>query len=494
MRERIGSQNHRNRDEVDPLNGDDAILHHSSIPELLDKDTECEPISEYEHLSPVRLIGAELASFIASAERAESHQSAEPPPFARFINHIGCFSGDMRHGKKERFIAPNVAATLQQLLTMKLTTAAYMCGDICLAEFRRDTAASYLEMSRGSVFQHIPAAAETLGLTLLEFNTDFTDFSRLPKFLIPEIQRIERSVLINSSLGVPQNGLGREMRDDEADQLLRARGTRVFMLQSFGQSLGYYMFLPAPPAWVLPEPNLLGKLAGEGIIPNVERSRIGFFRSIAVSKVMRMACESAGINAHALLDDVMAQTAFFEETDTLICTVRVGKNLNTARYAHEKKGWVPTGYILSDATPGATPLEVMVRDLRSTAHFPAQFFPADRSPQLGFRPHFMPFIPVSHDDRRVVDAALISVEEAAARAEAFCDTLPFGWSVLAYHGSLQYYITFQASCGIHHNLHQLRPGFDQWYLLSDHSSGTLNECFQRILNIEFYPRRLMAND
>jgi hypothetical protein len=331
----------------------------------------------------------------------------------------------------------------------------------------------YQELSQVTVFRGYPERCRELQLTLLEFNTDF---SGLPQFLIPTVQKLDSAVLIDPSRKIQQDGLGREMLTSEAEKLLRSTGSRLFIVKSGRDPVGYDMFLPNAPSNILPGTDLIHDLVKQGILKDEKSSNIGFLRSVVVPPGKRLTFAKAGVNAYDLLDDLMGQVAIFENCESMVCTVRVGENPNVSRKAHERRRWSATGYIIRDSVPGAAPLEIFVRDPHETILLPLNFFPTNKTPPLGYRPHFNPYRPEEIDFEIYEQSTCLPDREATERV-----TKEFGdrYKVHSYYGSLQRYITVQAS-SLLFNLHQLRPGFDYWYLTSSGATGTLDECIEQI--------------
>lgn len=439
-----------------------------------------ESVTEYELQTPIRLLGAELEFLFHrlakyQAEPSKNDSIIDALEIPRFCNHLGCFISDLRQGFNSKERTPYSVATITGLSLIGTLTQQLEAGIIGAEEYKTSVWNVYQELTQVTILRGYPERCRELELTLLEFNTDF---SGLPDFLIPVVQSLDRGVLIDTSLKIQQDGLGREMLTSEAEKLLRSAGARLFVIKSGDIPIGYDMFLPKAQEGLLPGVNLINDLVEKGILEAERTSNIGFLRSVVVPPGKRLAFAKAGVNAYDLLDDLMGQVASFENCDSMVCTVRVGDNPNVSRKAHERRRWKATGYIIRDIIPGAAPLEVFVRDPRDTVLLPKDFFPADKTPPLGFRPHFNPYRPDEVDFTQYEIARCISDKEATDRV---IDEFALRYKVYSYYGSLQRYITVNTS-SILFNLHQLRPGFDYWYLTSNGSTGTLEECIEHIRN------------
>lgn len=346
--------------------------------------------------------------------------------------------------------------------------------EITIEDFISNVWKIHQELCDKLMFTQLPSRSRELELSLIEFNTDF---SGLPFMLIDTLKEIDSSLLIDPTLGKPQEGFGRTMTDEEAERLLRSVGSRVFLLQSKQEIVGYFMFLPEPTEDLLPIKGLPEMLKDGEFLAAESEGGIGFARSVAVKKEHRFRFARAGTNACDLLDDVMAHTALLEGCDTLVATVRVGPNANASVKSHERHGWRRTGITVEGQ------LEILVRDIARGQAEPIETSAHEVSLELEAMPKSERWRATQFGQQQVLDAEVISDLWVEGRARAVAEQLRGREPEvrLSHHdGKLEVAFDF----GVRSiTMSQLRPTFDLWQLSINDFHGTLEESLNHLKNV-----------
>jgi hypothetical protein len=329
------------------------------------------PIAHFEILAPVRLLGAEMFMLCHRIEARGRGHGPEQVDFARFLNHVSIHRQAFLELEKTGTTSFDLTGAIHDLTDLQNAAQRWSDGKISYDDFCYQGWDANQRLSARTTLVDVPQARE-LGLSLLEFNTEY---SGLCRGLIPLVEKIDRALLIDPSLNRPQNGLGATCPPDIAEAVLRSFGCRVFLLQLGMETVGYYIFAPNPPKTVIPTESLFQDLARHGLIKDPGHTRYGFFHGVAITEAARATLRNAGIRGYRLLDYQMAQTALYEGCQTLVCTVRAGPNRNLAKKQHLDVGWQETGYEVTRRMPGASPLEVLLRDAATGINLPQGAIP-----------------------------------------------------------------------------------------------------------------------
>jgi hypothetical protein len=393
----------------------------------------------------------------------------EQVDFARFLNHVSIHRQAFLELEKTGTTSFDLTGAIHDLTDLQNAAQRWSDGKISYDDFCYQGWDANQRLSARTTLVDVPQARE-LGLSLLEFNTEY---SGLCRGLIPLVEKIDRALLIDPSLNRPQNGLGATCPPDIAEAVLRSFGCRVFLLQLGMETVGYYIFAPNPPKTVIPTESLFQDLARHGLIKDPGHTRYGFFHGVAITEAARATLRNAGIRGYRLLDYQMAQTALYEGCQTLVCTVRAGPNRNLAKKQHLDVGWQETGYEVTRRMPGASPLEVLLRDAATGINLPQGAIP--QPPQnWGLNPHYRTYTSADVRSEGFTAAATISDYDAEICCRQFAAQTSNGMKVEAYHGSLGFYITISDEME-RINFHQQRPGFDLWYCSATDTSAGLSE-------------------
>jgi hypothetical protein len=427
------------------------------------------PIADFEILAPVRLLGAELFMLcdrIAAAGQAASPQQVD---FDRFVNHVSLHRLGLVDLEKAGTTTFDLTGAIKDLSDLERAAQRWATSQLSYGDFREEGWQIYQRLSARTTLAHVPKARE-LKLSLLEVNTEYSGSCSQ---LIPLLSEIDKNLLIDPTLNVPQNGHGSICPPAIMRAVLQSYGCRVFLIQFGMETKGYLLFAPNPPPELLPTPTFFQDLAEKGHIRDPHDERPGLFAIASIEKAAREVLHQVGIRGYPLFDPAMTQAAIYEGRQTLVLTVRTGPNRNPAKRSYLKAGWHETGFIVTRGTPGAPPLEVLVRDNTTGTQVPPGSIPPPPD-NWGLNPHYRTYTSADPRSERFTSAAPISDYDAVQRCREFIATSGKAIEVAAYHGSLGFYIALSDGIGSAY-LHQQRPRFDLWRCDVAHPSATLSE-------------------
>lgn len=392
-------------------------------------------------------------------------------PIGRFESHVLWLVKQLHNGRLDAMSEDLSLEIVQELRKFWAAKKSVTNQETSIEDFITNLWKIHQELCAKLMFSEFPDGCRQLDLSLIELNSDF---SGPPFMVIDAIREIDSGLLINPTLRRPQEGLGRLMTDEEAERLLRSFGSRVFLLQSNQDCIGYFMFLPEPTEDLLPAKGLLKNLKERGGLAVESSGGIGIARSLAVKIQGRLTFARAGINACDLLDQVMADTARLEGCHTLVATVRVGPNANTSIKSHQRHGWRTTGLIEGE-------LEILVRHNAfpqgEPSGDPTQELDLTKVTIRNTRRRRFPRLLME----RVRAAPLINDQVVYPRAKGAAEVLPIptapdvqlSWE----EGRLKVSFNFRLP-SLLITMEQLRPRVDLFMLSIDEFVGTLEESLE----------------
>jgi hypothetical protein len=303
-------------------------------------------------------------------------------------------------------------------------------------------------------------------ISLLEFDSEFSGASH---HIVEQIISLEKELLIDPNLNLPQNGFGAIEDEDQIYGSLASRESRLFTLMQNNSLEGFYIQELNSESVRLNHSELCNKLHSLNLLS--PEQKVGYCRIVGIRRATRNAHIREGIDLYQLLDDSIVSTAKSEGVDVLLGLVREGSNANTSINSHRRVGWEMTQATLLGAD-GKTPYRIVSRRLDYEHGKPERAY-------IGESSHF---------ERRnnqlslrfpdLENAAPISYSKAIESCQRFFAELRLSVDIRYSFGAYAFYITIADSHdrNVHYNLHQLRPRTDYWnYFDHSDSRGSLSE-------------------
>lgn len=429
-------------------------------------------ISKNEIFAPIRMLGAEIFLFRKNIEC--DFKNANTSGFFNNVILIVSEVSDLISAKWHDFGNLDTDSIMQHLDDIASQIYAWQARRISVDNLIDSISKIYRSLSDKSVLSDIPDV-KAHGLSLLEFNTDY---SGLPHPIIPELVNLERQLLIDPNIEGPQEGLGRVIGEAERTKILSYKGARLFALMKEESLLGFYILLPNPHSVPDKIKGIYQALNDRDIIPS--KSRYGWCDTLGVSRQGRFELAKLGVSAHKLLDQVICQTALWENSDRLYAYTRAN---NVSWKSLHRMGWQETGYEFLGGVDSKTTYKVIQRNTFQEIN-PEIDGVLLTTPDMDIAeiPHYRVYSKIEEDEKAILNATTITDEEALRLAQQFTKVLGSGFYASCAHGSLGYYILVYQDSGSRHNIHQLRPRTDYWEYFNTGFRGSLSEVLNEIRN------------
>lgn len=467
-----------------PLLSDAALSTPELVPTLdlarldppLHSRSELQIAYEYQRDTAVRRIGAEL--YIAQHREFSSASPGFSVHEAQtYLNHFSFLKYEF--GKENN---PSISHCCAELFNLTRAWVSIISETVPDSDDRarvsREYFASagqlYRELQSATVLAHLPGA-ERLGLSLVEFDTDFSGYC--PEIL-EQVELLERELLVDTTLGRPQEGFGGVLSVDQLLEVLRFRQSRLLVVFAEETVCGFYLPIMNSESVRCYAGAHCESLVEQGILKADET--VGWAHITGTARTNRVMMARAGVNLYQLLDQTVMVTAAREGIRTLLGAVREGENANTSVKAHFRMGWEATDHTFSGAD-GSTPYRTILRTVPPVV-------PAAAAHQdFGAGSHFEKYAGSAAVTDSGLDTweRLITIDQTLTRCrDFFAEERDIG--VKKCDGAHGEYVSITLTRGMFnatYYLERTRPGVDHWKYIQGSSGsniGSLDELLLRI--------------